>query len=187
MVPKETGNNAYAKFWRNKQRVLWYFWKWPIGPQFFPYHSSNIAFSLAGLKLMPPLLWGPQQVCKADMTRGCSVQANWEIENLWTTLELGRRTILPTLKCLCQSGHPAWIHCSPGACFSKVLKLFGPISGATIPFISWQCWGNKPSNFPILLLFLTLKTCSLSTDFLGLKTVLRMLEKQTPGLNWWAS
>ena len=26
MVPRETGNNAYAKFWRNKQNiVLWYF------------------------------------------------------------------------------------------------------------------------------------------------------------------
>ena len=25
MVPRETGNNAYAKFWRDKQRVLWYF------------------------------------------------------------------------------------------------------------------------------------------------------------------
>ena len=25
MVPRQTGNNAYAKFWREKQRVLWYF------------------------------------------------------------------------------------------------------------------------------------------------------------------
>ena len=24
-VPRETGNNAYAEFWRDKQRVLWYF------------------------------------------------------------------------------------------------------------------------------------------------------------------
>ena len=23
MVPRETGNNAYAEFWRDKQRVLW--------------------------------------------------------------------------------------------------------------------------------------------------------------------
>ena len=30
MVPRETGNNAYAKFWRDKQRVLWYFWYWQI-------------------------------------------------------------------------------------------------------------------------------------------------------------
>ena len=34
MVPIESGNNAYAKFgagggW-GKQRVLWYFPKWPI-------------------------------------------------------------------------------------------------------------------------------------------------------------
>ena len=37
-----------------------------------------------------------------------------------------------------------------GACFSKVPKLFGPISGATIPFISLQSRGCKPSNFAIL-------------------------------------
>ena len=24
MAPRETKNNAYAKFWRNKQRGLWY-------------------------------------------------------------------------------------------------------------------------------------------------------------------
>ena len=47
---------------------------------------------------------------------------------------------------------------SPGACFSKVPKLFGPISGATIAFISTQCRGSRPSNFAILLVFLTLKT-----------------------------
>ena len=25
MIPRETGNNGYAKFWVDKQRVLWYF------------------------------------------------------------------------------------------------------------------------------------------------------------------
>ena len=29
-VPRESGNNPYAKFWRDKQRVLWYFWYWLI-------------------------------------------------------------------------------------------------------------------------------------------------------------
>ena len=24
MAPRETGNNAYSKFWGDKQRVLWY-------------------------------------------------------------------------------------------------------------------------------------------------------------------
>ena len=24
MAPRETENNAYAKFWRDQQRVLWY-------------------------------------------------------------------------------------------------------------------------------------------------------------------
>ena len=30
MVLGETGNNAYAKFWRDKQRVLLYFLYWLI-------------------------------------------------------------------------------------------------------------------------------------------------------------
>ena len=49
---------------------------------------------------------------------------------------------------------------NPGACFSKVPKLFGPISGTTIPLISSQRRGSKPSNFAILLVFLTFKPCS---------------------------
>ena len=69
-----------------------------------------------------------------------------------------------------------------GACFSKVPKLFGPISGATTSFISWQCRGSKPSNFAILLGFLISKTCkkirfskqaancSLTTSFSGSKS-----------------
>ena len=48
---------------------------------------------------------------------------------------------------------------APGACFSKVPKLFGSLSGATIPFISSQRRGSKHSNFAILLIFLILKTC----------------------------
>ena len=70
---------------------------------------------------------------------------------------------------------------APGARFSKVPKLFGSISGATIPFISSQRRGSKPSNFAILLVFLTLKTCkkisfskqadcSLTTSFSGPKS-----------------
>ena len=47
----------------------------------------------------------------------------------------------------------------PGACFSNVPRLFGPISSVTIPFISSQRRGSKPSNFAILLVFLILKTC----------------------------
>ena len=26
MAPRQTENNAYAKFWGDKQRTLWYFW-----------------------------------------------------------------------------------------------------------------------------------------------------------------
>ena len=34
-----------------------------------------------------------------------------------------------------------------GACFSKVSKHFGPLSGATIPVLSLQRRGSKTSNF----------------------------------------
>ena len=47
----------------------------------------------------------------------------------------------------------------PGACFSKVPKIFGPISGTTISFISSQRRGSKPSNYAILLIFHILKAC----------------------------
>ena len=48
---------------------------------------------------------------------------------------------------------------APRACFAKVPKPFEPFSCAAIPFISSQRGGSKPSNFAILLLFLTLKSC----------------------------
>ena len=81
----------------------------------------------------------------------------------------------------------------PSACFTKVPKLFGPISGATIPFISSQRRDSKSSNFAILLVFLELKTCSinsfskqadcsLKTGFLGPK-MLGTFEKQAPSFN----
>ena len=37
MAPRETENNAYAKFWGDKQRALWYvtvFLEWSIQKQF---------------------------------------------------------------------------------------------------------------------------------------------------------
>ena len=40
--------------------------------------------------------------------------------------------------------------------FLKSPETFAPISGATIPFISSQRRGSKPSNFTILQFFLTL-------------------------------
>ena len=43
--------------------------------------------------------------------------------------------------------------------FLKSPETFGPISGATNPFISTQRRGSKPSNFAILLVLLTLKIC----------------------------
>ena len=48
---------------------------------------------------------------------------------------------------------------SPGARFSKVPKLFVPFSGVTIPFVSQERRGFKSSNFTVIFLFVTLKTC----------------------------
>ena len=47
----------------------------------------------------------------------------------------------------------------PGASFSKVPKLYGPFSGVTIPFVSQERRGFKSSNFTVIFLFVTLKTC----------------------------
>ena len=46
---------------------------------------------------------------------------------------------------------------SPRACFSKFPKLFGPISDATVPFISSQRRGSKASNLAFLFVFHTSK------------------------------
>jgi len=42
MAPRETENNAYAKFWGDKQRTLWYvmvFLEWSI------YHAREVALT----------------------------------------------------------------------------------------------------------------------------------------------
>ena len=69
-----------------------------------------------------------------------------------------------------------------GVCLpSKSPKLFGPISGTTINFISLQRRGSKPSNLAILLVSFTLQIClkiifskqvdwSLTTGFWDTKT-----------------
>ena len=43
MAPRETENNAYAKFWGDKQRALWYvmvFLEWSIGKFLFTVFAS---------------------------------------------------------------------------------------------------------------------------------------------------
>ena len=60
-------------------------------------------------------------------------------EGLWTNMRIFRIQILP-----CGLFFPI---------------LFGPISAATISFISSQRRDSKPSNFAILLVFLTLNIC----------------------------
>ena len=51
------------------------------------------------------------------------------------------------------------IYRSSGARFSKVPKLYGPFSGVAIPFVSQERRGFKASNFTVIFLFVTLKTC----------------------------
>ena len=49
MAPRETENNAYAKFWGDKQRTLWYvmvFLEWSISPRSFLFEQT-----LAGLAI----------------------------------------------------------------------------------------------------------------------------------------
>ena len=53
-----------------------------------------------------------------------------------------------------------WVHERfPGGRFSKVPKLYGPFSGVTIPFVSQERRGFNSSNFTVIFLFVTLKTC----------------------------
>ena len=80
----------------------------------------------------------------------------------------------------------------PGACFSKVPKLYGPFSGVTIPFVSQERRGFKSSNFTVTFLFVTLKTCqkigfpnqaaALSQMAFRARKVFGTFEKQAPGL-----
>ena len=47
MVPRETENNAYAKFWGDKQRELWYvmvFLEWSISFFFSPSRCFEASF-----------------------------------------------------------------------------------------------------------------------------------------------
>ena len=46
-----------------------------------------------------------------------------------------------------------------GARFSKVPKLDGPFSGVTITFASQERRGFESSDFTVIFLFVTLKTC----------------------------
>ena len=43
--------------------------------------------------------------------------------------------------------------------FSKVSKLYGTLSGIIIPSVAQERRGFKSSNFTVILLFVTLKTC----------------------------
>ena len=55
--------------------------------------------------------------------------------------------------------HSSKFHFGPGARFSKVPKLYGPFSGVTISFVSQERREFNTSNFTVIFLFVTLKTC----------------------------
>ena len=62
-----------------------------------------------------------------------------------------------SLLCSCDGG---CLMRRPGARFSKVPKLYGPFSGATIPFVTQERRAFNSSNFTVNFLFVTLKACS---------------------------
>ena len=67
MAPRETENNAYAKFWGNKQRTLWYvmvFLEWSILS-----HGSTFVY------MIPPQNVMPARVTPARVHPGCSTGA----------------------------------------------------------------------------------------------------------------
>ena len=68
MLPIERKSNTYAKFWRDKQRVLWYFWKWSIEP----FNSSLKPDWFHGLEIMAVVLANVQVSSR-------SPQTNWKI------------------------------------------------------------------------------------------------------------
>ena len=47
---------------------------------------------------------------------------------------------------------------TPGACFSKVPKLFGRISGDTILFVSSKRRGLEARNFAVIFIFIHFTT-----------------------------
>ena len=63
----------------------------------------------------------------------------------------------------CPCVHVKRTYCEPQfvskRLFPEVPKLFGSILDATIHIITSQCRGSKSSNFAILSVFLTIKTC----------------------------
>ena len=57
MAPRETENNAYAKFWGDKQRTLWYvmvFLEWSIFMLLFQQKNVSFVFLSLALDLCRP-------------------------------------------------------------------------------------------------------------------------------------
>ena len=105
----------------------------------------------------------------------------FNVSNITAMTERDDGTSVDWTKCiLCQETTSEPLQC-PGACFSKVPKLFGSLSGATIPVISLQRQGSKPSNFAVLLVFLTLKACLKISYSKQADWLFGTFEKQAPG------
>ena len=74
MAPRETENNAYAKFWRDKQRTLWYvmvFLEWSIGATHAHYAWFTKTYGLYpsyDVLQVPTLLGVVASVCTQPQT-----------------------------------------------------------------------------------------------------------------------
>ena len=59
MDPRETANNAYAKFWGDKQRALWYvmvFLEWSIEPFHLHFHIHIVVLQTTKENMENPSL-----------------------------------------------------------------------------------------------------------------------------------
>ena len=92
MAPRETENNAYAKFWGDKQRALWYvvvFLEWSIDTK------CDFLFAMNGLCTFSLLFW--QKIDERDCYLAgkpsyCSVNSFWRVFVFVSTFPLERFT-----------------------------------------------------------------------------------------------
>ena len=138
MAPRETKNNAYAKFWGDKQRTLWYVTvisgvvNWHCHTK----HSTEYCFS--GLMIVP-LPW----VFKSTLTRNVLCNLNTH-----AICNYGAVLYCSVLLCLSWFGNkslPVFVTCthSPKASFSYSLRSMSiPLVGVHPPFIAMT------QNFP---------------------------------------
>ena len=70
---------------------------------------------------------------------------------------LGGNFVIDPVRVLTIRSDP--IRSGPGGRFSKVPKLYGPFSGVAHPFVTQERKAFNSSNFKVIFLFVTFKTC----------------------------